>query len=45
MIVSPSLGTTSTVEGRTMGTIYNFQHVGHSGYVRGLMKGIGWYGR
>jgi hypothetical protein len=44
-IVSPSLGTTSTVEGRLLGTIYNFQHIGQAGYVKGMLKGIGWYGR
>ena len=42
---SPTLGTTSTVEARIMGTINNFQHVGQMGYVKGILKGIGWYGR
>ena len=44
-VVSPTLGNTSTVEARLIGTIYNFQHVGQAGYVRGMLKGIGWYGR
>jgi hypothetical protein len=44
-IYSPTLGTTSTVEGRIMGTIYNFTHIGQAAYVRGMLKGIGWYGR
>ena len=44
-VVSPTLGTTSTVEARLIGTIYNFQHVGQAGYVKGMLKGIGWYGR
>ena len=42
---SPSLGINSTVEARILGTIYNFQHVGQMGYVKGILKGIGWYGR
>jgi hypothetical protein len=44
-VISPSLGITSTVEGRLIGNIYNFQHVGQAGYVKGMLKGIGWYGR
>jgi hypothetical protein len=44
-IESPTLGITSTVEARLLGTINNFQHVGQAGYVKGLIKGIGWYGR
>jgi hypothetical protein len=44
-IFSPSLGTTSTVESRLIGTIYNFQHIGQAGYVKGILKGMGWYGR
>jgi hypothetical protein len=44
-VVSPTLGTTSTVEARLIGTIYNYQHVGQAGYVKGMLKGIGWYGR
>ena len=44
-VVSPTLGSTSTVEARLLGTIYNFQHVGQASYVRGVLKGIGWYGR
>ena len=44
-VVSPTLGNTSIVEARLIGTIYNFQHVGQAGYVRGMLKGIGWYPR
>ena len=44
-IYSPSLGITSTVEARLIGTIYNFQHIGQAGYVKGMLKGVGWYGR
>ena len=44
-IVSPTLGTTNTVEARLISCIYNFQHVGQAGYVKGMLKGIGWYGR
>jgi hypothetical protein len=44
-VFSPSLGITSTVEARLIGTIYNFQHVGQAGYVKGMLKGLGWYGR
>ena len=44
-VVSPTLGSTNTVEVRLIGTIYNFQHVGQAGYVRGMLKGIGWYPR
>lgn len=44
-VISPSLGITSTVEARLMGTIYNFQHIGQAGYVKGMLKGIGWYGQ
>ncbi len=44
VVVSPTLGTTS-VEGRLIGAINNFQHVGQAGYVKGMLRGIGWYGR
>ena len=44
-VASPTLGTTATVESRLLGTINNFQHVGQAGYVKGMLKGIGWYGR
>lgn len=44
-VVSPTLGTTSTVAARLIGTIYNFEHIGQAGYVKGMLKGIGWYGR
>jgi hypothetical protein len=42
-LVSPTLGITTTVESRLIGTINNFQHVGQAGYVKGLLKGKGWY--
>jgi hypothetical protein len=45
VVFSPTLGMTSTVEARLIGNISNFQHVGQAGYVRGMIKGIGWYGR
>jgi hypothetical protein len=44
-IASATLGTTNTVEARLLGTINNFQHIGQAGYVKGMLKGIGWYGR
>jgi len=44
-VYSPTFKTTTTVEQRILGTINNFQHVGQAGYVRGLISGIGWYGR
>lgn len=44
-VKSPTLGTTNTVEARLLGTINNYQHVGQAGYIRGMLKGIGWYGR
>ncbi len=44
-VYSPTFKTTTTVEQRILGTINNFQHVGQAGYVRGLLSGIGWYGR
>jgi hypothetical protein len=44
-VVSPTLGTTSTVAARLISTIYNFEHIGQAGYVKGMLKGIGWYGR
>jgi len=44
-VYSPTFETTATVEQRILGTINNFQHVGQAGYVRGLLSGIGWYGR
>jgi hypothetical protein len=33
----------TTVESRLIAVINNFQHVGQAGYVRGLLKGKGWY--
>ena len=44
-VTSPTLGNTMTVESRLLGTINNYQHVGQAGYVKGMLKGIGWYGR
>ncbi len=44
-VKSPTLGTTTTVEQRILATINDFQHIGQAGYVRGLLSGIGWYGR
>jgi DinB superfamily len=44
-VTSPTLGNTVTVESRLLGTINNYQHVGQAGYVKGMLKGIGWYGR
>jgi hypothetical protein len=44
-ILSPSLGTTNTLEARLLGTINNFQHVGQAGYIKGMLRGIGWYGK
>jgi hypothetical protein len=44
-VISPTLGTTNTVEGRLLGAINDFQHIGQAGYVKGMLKGIGWYGR
>ena len=44
-IRNPTLGTTDTVEERILTTINDFQHIGQAGYVRGMLKGKGWYGR
>jgi hypothetical protein len=44
-VVSPTLGITTTVEKRILSSINDFQHIGQAGYVRGLLTGIGWYGR
>lgn len=44
-VKSPTLGTTATVEERILTTINDFQHIGQAGYVRGMLKGKGWYGR
>jgi len=44
-VKSPSLGTTTAVEERILMTINDFQHIGQAGYVRGMLKGKGWYGR
>jgi hypothetical protein len=38
-------GTTRPVHERLMGVLNNLQHVGQAGYVRGIIKGHGWYGR
>jgi len=43
---SPTLGNTITVRERLVGVINDsLQHVGQVNYVRGLLKGKGWYGR
>lgn len=42
---SPTLESKSTVEQRLIGVIYNFAHIGQAGYVRGFLKGKGWYMR
>jgi hypothetical protein len=44
-VYSPSLGSTNTVETRLLGTIYNLQHIGQAGYLKGMLKGMGWYGK
>ena len=44
-VVSPTLGITTIVEKRILSSINDFQHIGQAGYVRGLLTGIGWYGR
>ena len=44
-VFSPTLKLTYTVEQRILSTINDFQHIGQAGYVRGLLSGIGWYGR
>ncbi len=44
-VFSPTLKMTYTVEQRILSTINDFQHIGQAGYVRGLLNGIGWYGR
>ena len=38
-------GTTRPVHSRLAGVLLNLQHVGQAGYVRGMIKGHGWYGR
>ena len=38
-------GTTRPVYSRLAGVLLNLQHVGQAGYVRGMIKGHGWYGR
>ena len=38
-------GTTRPVSERLVGLLNNTQHVGQAGYVRGIIKGHGWYGR
>jgi hypothetical protein len=42
---SQSPGTTRAVHARLLGILNNYQHVGQAGYVRGMIKGHGWYGR
>ena len=38
-------GTTSPVHARLTGALLNLQHIGAAAYVRGIIKGHGWYGR
>jgi hypothetical protein len=38
-------GAVKPVSERLAGTLNNLQHVGQAGYVRGIIKGQGWYGR
>ncbi|MDD5191344.1 MAG: hypothetical protein PHE50_09940 [Dehalococcoidales bacterium] len=41
---SPTLKNNATVSGRIKGVIQQgFLHVGQAGYVRGMIKGKGWY--
>lgn len=40
---SPTLESMGTVEMRMIGVIYNLAHIGQAGYVRGFLKGKGWY--
>jgi hypothetical protein len=42
---SLSPGTTRSVQARLIGTLLNLQHIGAAAYVRGIIKGQGWYGR
>lgn len=42
---SQSPGSTRQVHARLLGILNNYQHVGQAGYVRGIIKGHGWYGR
>jgi hypothetical protein len=38
-------GATRMVSERLVGTLMNLQHIGAAAYVRGIIKGQGWYGR
>ena len=42
---SQNPGTTRPVHARLSGALNNLQHVGQAGYVRGIIKVQGWYGR
>ena len=43
---SPTLREVATVRARLVGVINDgFQHLGQAAYVRGLLKGKGWYGK
>jgi hypothetical protein len=44
-VISPTLKMTTAVEQRILSTINDFQLIGQAGYVRGMLTGIGWYGR
>jgi hypothetical protein len=38
-------GTKRAVSLRIIGNVHDIQHIGQAGYVRGIIKGHGWYGR
>jgi hypothetical protein len=43
---SQALGATRPIYPRVTGILmHNFQHIGEANYVRGILKGHGWYGR
>jgi hypothetical protein len=42
---SVKLGEKRTLAFRLLSSINDFQHIGQAGYVRGLVRGQGWYGR
>jgi hypothetical protein len=42
---SPTLESMGTVGGRLISCIYDSAHIGQAGYVRGLLKGKGWFAR
>ena len=42
-VYSPTLERTNAVYQRLISAIYNFEHVGQAGFIKGLLKGKGWY--